>query len=252
MRSGDPSLPPSGAPGLSGPAHDSHEDLLLTADGASGDAQGEALTQAERATDLLTEGGLPVVSQPPLLLLAGGAEESEAPHDPVREVDRRNGNAARARKQALKEPGVVEDGEGNILLKAKSLVIPEEKRCQALTVHGRRCRSGKMRGMEVCVFHAHRALTDEALATLADPEVKPRLTPRKALQAVVALRAGELAEAAVGGALSADGISATRAVISLIDSVDPLVQSEETLTLSREGAETASYRQLRALFSPSG
>ena len=147
---------------------------------------------------------------------------------------------------------MIEEEDGSIHLKAKSLVIPEEKRCTSLTVHGRRCRSGKMRGMEVCVFHAHRALTDDALASIADPEVKPRLTPRKALQAVVALRAGELAEAAVGGALSADGISATRAVISLIDSVDPLVQAEETMTLSREGAETATYRQLRALFSPEG
>jgi hypothetical protein len=58
--------------------------------------------------------------------------------------------------------------------------------------------------------------------------------------------------AAVGGALDSDGIAATRAVLALVDAVDPLVQEEQSLTLSREGAETATWKQLKAIFSPSG
>jgi hypothetical protein len=231
------------------------------------DAQGEALTRPERATDpvsfavpLATITALThsvgVVDQPnsgsPVLLTADGAERS-SPTNPVREVDRRNGNAARARRQAAKPSEVIVDDEGNVhRTKAVSLVVPEEKRCIALTVHGERCKVGKMRGMEVCVFHAHRALSNDTLAQIADPEVKPRLSPRKALKAVVALRAEELAMAAVGGALDSDGIAATRAVLALVDAVDPLVQEEQSLTLSREGAETATWKQLKAIFSPSG
>lgn len=221
--------------------------------GYAGDARGEALTRPERASESVTEGGLLTAEEEALVLLATDGAEDVVPHDPVREVDRRNGNAARARRQALKEPAVVEAADGSIhRTKAVSLVIPEEKRCKALTVHGVRCRVGKMRGLDVCIFHAHRALSDDALTQIADPEVKPRLSPRKALQAVVALRAEELAEAAVGGALSADGVSATRAVLALVDAVDPLVQEEAAITLSREGAEQASWRQLRAIFSPTG
>lgn len=185
----------------------------------------------------------------PDLHLVGDGAESEAPHDPVREVDRRNGNAARARKQAAKQSLVHEDENGNVHReKATTLVIPEEKRCKAMTVRGDRCRVGKMRGMEVCVFHVHTALDDEALATLADPEVKPRLSPRKALQAVVALRAEELAEGAVSGALSAEGGGRTKAVLALIDSVDPLVTTEESISFTPEGAEKASWKQLHATF----
>jgi hypothetical protein len=172
----------------------------------------------------------------------------------LREVDRVNGNAARAARQhaALKEQRTVEDADGNVHnVTATSLVVPEEKRCKALTVHGRRCRVGKMRGMEVCVFHAHTALTDEGLATLADPEVKPRLTPRKALKAVVALRAEELATAAVDGALSENGARRTRAVLDLVDATDPLITEEASLTLSREGAESATWKQLSAVFGTS-
>jgi len=188
-----------------------------------------------------------------LVTLLAADHRAELLADPVREVDLRNGNAARARKQAAKQPEMVEDEAGNVHhVKAVSLAIPEEKRCQALTVHGVRCKAGKMRGMEVCVFHSHRALSDESLATIADPEVKPRLTPRKALQAVVALRAGELAEAAVGGALDSSGIAATRAVLALIDSVDPLVTEAGQITLSREGAETATWSQMRQVFNPTG
>jgi hypothetical protein len=183
-------------------------------------------------------------------LLSAG-DQRVLPADPVREVDRRNGNAARARKQALKEPGVIEAADGSIHRhKATSLVIPEEKRCQAITVRGERCKVGKMRGLNVCVFHAHSALSDDALATIADLEAKPRLSPRKALKAVVGLKAQELAEAAVGGALDSSGIGATRAVLALVDAVDPLVAEEATLTLTSEGVETASLRQLRQMQGP--
>jgi hypothetical protein len=214
------------------------------------DAQGEALMPTERAGEIGTEGGVEEALTAPQPLFPGDQRESEAPHDPVREVDRRNGNAARARKQAALQPGVVEDADGNVhRLKAVSLVIPEERRCRAMTVHGVRCRAGKMRGLEVCIFHSHQALSDDTLAQLANPEVTPRLTPRAALKAVVALRAEELAEAAVSGALEADGRQRTGAVLALVDAVDPLVQTEESFTLSREGAEEASWRQLRAIFS---
>ena len=108
-----------------------------------------------------------------------------------------------------------------------------------------------MRGMEVCVFHSHRALSDDTLALIAT-EAKPRLTPRKALKAVVALRAGELAEAAVGGALAAEGANRTRAILSLVDAVDPLVTEEGSITLSREGAATATWSQMRQIFNPTG
>jgi hypothetical protein len=221
--------------------------------GASGDAQGEALTGAERATEILTEGGVDEPSEEEVVLLAADGAERSSLANPVREVDRRNGNAARARKQAAKPSEVIEAADGSIhRLKATSLVIPEEKRCKAMTVHGERCKVGKMRGLEVCVFHAHRALSDDALAQIADPEVKPRLSPRAALKAVVALRAEELAGAAVDGALSADGANRTRAVLSLVDATDPLVTEEASITLSREGAQTANWRQLRTIFSPTG
>jgi len=233
------------------------------------DAQGEALTRPERAAESLSEAvplapltdpshseGVVTQSEVVSQSLLVGDQRVELLADPVREVDRRNGNAARARKQAAKQPVVVEDEDGNVhRTKAVSLVIPEEKRCRAMTVHGRRCRVGRMRGLEVCVFHSHLALTDEGLASLAsdpDTEAKPRLSPRKALKAVVALRAEDLAEAAVAGALQAEGLSQTRAVLALVDSVDPLQQEEATLTLSREGAEQATWRQLRSIFSPTG
>jgi hypothetical protein len=225
------------------------------------DAQGEALTRTETAADSPSEAEpLATVtdevtpsewstSEPALL----AQDQREERADPVREVDRRNGNAARARRKAAKQPEVLEDDEGNVhRLKAVSLVIPEEKRCKALTVHGVRCKVGKMRGMEVCVFHAHTALSDDTLALIADPEVKPRLSPRAALKAVVALRAEELAVVAVGNALEAEGLQATRAVLALVDAVDPLATEEASLTLTTEGAHEATFKQLRAIFSPTG
>jgi hypothetical protein len=224
------------------------------------DAQGEALTRPERATDSFSE-AVPLATVTDEVtpkewdtsdsaLLAG--DQRVLPADPVREVDRRNGNAARARKQAAKQPAVVEDDDGNVhRLKATSLVVPEEKRCSAMTVHGERCKVGKMRGLEVCIFHAHRALSDDSLAQIAT-EVKPRLSPRKALKAVVALRAEELAMVAVGSALSESGGAATRAVLALVDAVDPLVTEQAGITLTSEGAESATWSQMRQIFSPTG
>jgi hypothetical protein len=170
--------------------------------------------------------------------------------EPVREIDREHRNGARARRQAARADAspVVEDADGNVhRTTATSLVIPEEKRCVATTVRGSRCKVGRMRGLQVCIFHSHLALADEQLGGLADGE-HPRLSPRAALKAVVALRADELAQAAVGGALAADGANRTRAVLSLVDATDPLVTEEATLTLSRDGAEQATWRQLQAVF----
>ena len=104
-----------------------------------------------------------------------------------------------------------------------------------------------MRGLRFCVFHGHLAATDEALVSAVADE-KPRLSPRRALQRVVEQRADALAEAAVGGALDADGLSATRAVLALVDAVDPLQAEGGSFTLTPEGVEAATYTQLRAVF----
>jgi len=169
--------------------------------------------------------------------------------DGVRDVDRRNGNAARARRQAAASAGTVEGADGSVhRLTSTTLVIPEDKRCEALTVKGNRCRAGRMRGLTVCVFHSHRALTDEGLAEIVDERAKPRLTPRKALQAVVAMRSEELAEAAVANALDSQGLAGTRAVLALVDAVDPLVSEGRSLTLTREGMASATYEQMAQVF----
>jgi len=166
---------------------------------------------------------------------------------PVREVDQRNGHAARARKQAAKPAGVAVNENGDVVrLSTSPLLIPEEKRCTAMTVRGERCKVGRMRGIAVCVFHSHLALTDETLAQIVTEE-KPRLSPRAALKAVVQHRAEELAEGAVSGALDSDGAARTTAVLKLVDAVDPLVQQEAGLTLTAEGVGTASFRQLQGM-----
>ena len=171
--------------------------------------------------------------------------------DEIREADRVNGHGARARRQAAKaaeSPGVVVDERGDVhRLTSTTLVVPEEKRCTAMTVRGERCKVGRMRGLAVCVFHSHLALTDETLASIATEE-KPRLSPRAALKAVVALRAEELAEAAVTGALGSDGLAQTKAVLALVDAVDPLVTTDSSITLTRDGVDSATYRQMSAVF----
>jgi hypothetical protein len=185
--------------------------------------------------------------RPDLHLVGEDAEGETLASIPTRKVAQK---ARQKRQDALAEAGtnVVEDADGNVhRTKATTLVIPEGKRCTAMKVNGDRCKAGKMRGIEVCIFHSHLALTDDTLARLSSGE-EPRLSPRKALKAVVALRAEELAEGAVSGALEAEGSNRTKAILSLIDSVDPLVQTEEMVTFSPEGAERASYKQLFAAF----
>jgi hypothetical protein len=167
--------------------------------------------------------------------------------DEVRPIDRQHRNGSRARKQAAASAGVAVNERGDVVrLSTSPLLIPEEKRCTAMTVKGERCKAGRMVGLAVCIFHSHLALTDETLAQIVTEE-KPRLTPRAALKTVVALRAEELAEAAVSGALDADAGARTKAVLALVDATDPLVQEHASLTLSREGVEGASFTQLRAL-----
>lgn len=176
-----------------------------------------------------------------------GFQELDEPE--VREIDRRNGNTARARRQAAQAPRVTEDEAGNVHRQtATSLVIPEEKRCVATTLAGNRCKVGRMHGLTVCTFHSHLALSADALAHIADVDQKPRLSPRAALKHAVQMQADPLAQAAVRGALDSDGRSATSAVLALVDAVDPLVQQEASIDLTAEGVQTASLRQLRAVF----
>ena len=140
------------------------------------------------------------------------------------------------------------DEAGNVhRLTATTLVIPEEKRCVAMTVRGERCKAGRMKALQVCIFHSHLALDNATLGRIADGQA-PRLSPRKALQAVVNLRSEELATAAVAGALSSENQNATKAVLSLLDAVDPLVATEERVEFTPEGASTASWRTLSAAF----
>lgn len=164
--------------------------------------------------------------------------------DPVRDVDRRNGNAARARRQAAKVPQTTVDEHGNVVLTAASpLLVPAEKRCTAMTLKGERCKVGRMQGLQVCIFHSHLALGDATLAQIVTEE-KPRLSPRRALEAVVQHRADELAQAAVSGALDSDGATRTKAVLALVDAVDPLRTEEATMTLTADGVQSMSMRQL--------
>jgi hypothetical protein len=57
---------------------------------------------------------------------------------------------------------------------------------------------------------------------------------------------------AVGSALSESGGAATRAVLALVDAVDPLVTEQAGITLTSEGAESATWSQMRQIFSPTG
>src|SRR5215510_11181769 len=114
-------------------------------------------------------------------------------------------NGARRRRQEAQTSRTVEDHAGSVHdPRATTLRVPEEKRCEALTTRGARCKAPKLRGLRVCMFHGHLSTTDERLATLLDPRPEgaaPRLSPRMALGAIAAQRAGEAAEAAVDGAI---------------------------------------------------
>lgn len=161
-------------------------------------------------------------------------------------------NVARARRQASKPAGHQETTEGDVVEAVpRSLVIPEGKRCQALTARGTRCKAPKLRGLRVCMFHGHLATDDERLLALADPDplAKPRLSPRKALKAVAELRAGEMAVRAVEGALTASARDGGRAVLGILDAVDPLTEERRTLDLTPDGVATLSLSEIRSILS---
>src|SRR4030095_6880704 len=95
-------------------------------------------------------------------------------------------NPQRRRRQAARPPRQVEDPHTEAVHKprATTWVVPEEKRCEALTTRGARCKAPRLRGLRVCMFHGHLSGDDERLAALADPAgVSPPLSPRRALHA---------------------------------------------------------------------
>lgn len=160
-------------------------------------------------------------------------------------------NPSRRRAQGARPSSgqVLEDG--SVLRKAAvPSMIPEGKRCEALTVRGSRCKAAKLRGLRVCMFHGHLAGDDERLAALADPSPEassPTLKPRQALRAVAQLRAGEMAVAAVSGALSSANRDGGRAVLSILDAVDPLAEQSAELLLSEAEIMAAPLSRLLLL-----
>jgi hypothetical protein len=136
-------------------------------------------------------------------------------------------------------------------------VVPEEKRCEATTSRGLRCKAPKLRGLRVCMFHGHLAHDDERLLALADPSPsgKPRLSPRRATQAVAEMRAGEIAVAAVDGALKAASKDGGRSLLALVDAVDPMREESATLTITADEVGALSFGELalavRSMVTPS-
>jgi hypothetical protein len=196
--------------------------------------------EADLASPALTEGDLEAI------------QDALAPVPPVREwrPAPADSNASRARRQEARPSAgeVLEDGS---VLRAAPVpsTISAEKRCEALTSLGVRCKAAKMRGLRVCMFHGHLAHDDERLAALADPlaEQGPVLKPRQALKQVAALRAGEMAVAAVDGALKSAPRDGGRSILSVIDAVDPLEHTTETLSFTAEAIEQGSLKQLLLL-----
>jgi len=156
-----------------------------------------------------------------------------APKGPRKPPPRqRKDNADRSERQAARST-TVEDSRGSVRKpRSTTLLVPLEKRCEALTTRGARCKAPKLRGLKVCMFHGHLANDDERLAALADPEGSPPLSPRRALKAVAALRAGEIAVEAVAGALARAPSDGGASLIRLVDAVDPVVETTTTLRLS--------------------
>ena len=210
----------------------------------------EHAPEADSSSPDLTEGDLEAI------------QDALAPTPPLREWQPAPGDSSssRARAQGARPSAgeVLEDGS---VLRAAHVpsTIPEGKRCEALTTLGARCKAAKMRGLRVCMFHGHLAHDDERLAALADPlaQQEPVLKPRQALKQVAALRAGEMAVAAVDGALTRARQDGGRAVLSVIDAVDPLVTTVESLQFTAEAIEQGSLKQLlllkqRRMASPEG
>ena len=168
------------------------------------------------------------------------------PKGPTRAAPKqRSDNAARSRRQAASSRTVV-DGAGSVRKpRATTLMVPEEKRCEALTTLGARCKAPRLRGLKVCMFHGHLANDDERLAALADPLAHPPLSPRKALKAVAAIRAGEIAVSAVAGALAKAPDDGGRALLALVEAVDPVEVTTTTMTLSTPSdVDGLSFAQL--------
>jgi hypothetical protein len=95
------------------------------------------------------------------------------------------------------------------------------------------------------MFHGHLAADDERLAALADPEGSaPPLSPRRALAAVAALRAGELAVAAVDGAIQRAPSDGGASAIRVVDSVDPLREETQTVRLAKGDVEGLTFGEL--------
>jgi len=155
-------------------------------------------------------------------------------------------NPSRRRRQATQTSRTVEDDAGSVRKpRATTLLVPEEKRCEALTTRGARCKAPRLRGLRVCMFHGHLAADDERLQALADPEgVSPPLSPRRALKAVAALRAGEMAVKAVDGALTASERDGGAALLRVVDAVDPQREETATLHLTADSVGTLSFADL--------
>jgi hypothetical protein len=197
--------------------------------------------EADLASPDLTEGELEALQDALAQNPPSKREWKPAPGD---------SNPSRARAQGAR-PSTGEVLEDGSVLRAATVPssIPEGKRCEALTTLGVRCKAAKMRGLRVCMFHGHLAHDDERLAALADPlaQQEPVLKPRQALKQVAALRAGEMAVAAVDGALTAAKRDGGRSLLSVIDAVDPLQTSTETLSFTAEAIEQGSLKQLLLL-----
>jgi len=157
----------------------------------------------------------------------------------------RTDNANRSKRQAARS-SAVEDSHGSVHKpRSTTLAVPEEKRCEALTTRGARCKAPKLRGLRVCMFHGHLAHDDERLLALADPEgVSPPLSPRRALSAVAALRAGELAVAAVDGAIQRAPSDGGASALRVVDSVDPLREETQTLRLEKGDVDGLTFGEL--------
>jgi hypothetical protein len=170
---------------------------------------------------------LPTVEEQAVLAEVG----PKGPKRPA--IERRSDSVARSKRQAASSR-TVEDGAGSVRKpRATTLLVPEEKRCEALTTLGARCKAPRLRGLKVCMFHGHLAADDERLAALADPKGSaPPLSPRRALKAVAALRAGEIAVEAVAGALAAAPRDGGASLLRLVDAVDPVVETTTTLRLT--------------------
>lgn len=168
-----------------------------------------------------------------------------APKGPRAPRKQRADSVKRSERQAASSRTVV-DGAGSVRKpRATTLLVPEDKRCEALTTLGARCKAPRLRGLKVCMFHGHLAADDERLAALADPLGSPPLSPRRALKAVAALRAGEIAVEAVAGALAAAPRDGGASLLRLVDAVDPVVETTTTLRLdSPASVDGLSFAQL--------